>query len=433
MSDTVIKVDNLSKRYQLGSGDTGYKTFRETLVDSAKAPFLTLKSAFTAITNKTNPTNKTNSTNDPDLFWALRDVSFEVKQGEVVGIIGRNGAGKSTLLKILSKITEPTEGRIEIRGRIGSLLEVGTGFHPELSGHENVYLYGAILGMDRWEISRKFDEIIAFAELEKFIDTPVKRYSSGMYMRLAFAVAAHLEPEILLVDEVLAVGDAAFQKKCLGKMDDVSKEGRTVLFVSHNMNAITHLCTKCVLLNNGKIVKMGLTKDVVDNYIQNASLNTSRGEKHFKPPENPPFYVEKITTCNQKGEVILEIPRNEPLIISVKGKVFEPRNDYIIALDFTTIEDTLLFRSHSFEQKLSYDILNKRGDFTLECKIPPNLFPASTYRVGLITAIAGKGELQNYFPALEFDIIQTNLLGDRFLSTKGLLTPNCKWVKTDAN
>ena len=202
MSETVIKVENLSKQYRIGVKER-YKTFRETLVDAAKAPFRRIA--------RLNPKSQIR---DPqfETIWALKDVSFEIEQGKVVGIIGRNGAGKTTLLKILSKITEPTEGRVELRGRVGSLLEVGTGFHPELTGHENVYLYGAILGMDRWEVTRKFDEIIAFAELEKFIDTPVKRYSSGMYMRLAFAVAAYLEPEILLVDEVLAVGDAAFQK-----------------------------------------------------------------------------------------------------------------------------------------------------------------------------------------------------------------------------
>jgi len=289
MSDIVIKVDNLSKQYRIGTKE-GYKTFRETIVDAAKAPFQRVGAAW-SIAHRAWGKRKDSqllapssqhaegtsmhpapgsllSSQREDLIWALRDVSFEVKKGEVVGIIGRNGAGKSTLLKILSKITEPTEGRVELRGRIGSLLEVGTGFHPELTGHENVYLYGAILGMDRWEVTRKFDEIIAFAELEKFVDTPVKRYSSGMYMRLAFAVAAHLEPEILLIDEVLAVGDAAFQKKCLGKMEDVSMEGRTVLFVSHNMGAIASLCGRSVLLHEGEIKKIGETSSVVSYYLK---------------------------------------------------------------------------------------------------------------------------------------------------------------------
>jgi len=260
MSDIVIKVENLSKQYRIGSREAGYKTFCETLVDSAKAPFLRLSGAMSKALRAWSknidsppPAPGSKLSSPDDTIWALKNVSFEVKRGEVVGIIGRNGAGKSTLLKILSKIIEPTEGRVELRGRIGSLLEVGTGFHPELTGHENVYLYGAILGMDRWEVTRKFDEIVAFAELEKFIDTPVKKYSSGMYMRLAFAVAAHLEPEILLVDEVLAVGDAAFQKKCLGKMDEVADEGRTVLFVSHNMASIAALCSRGLLLSNGQL------------------------------------------------------------------------------------------------------------------------------------------------------------------------------------
>jgi lipopolysaccharide transport system ATP-binding protein len=265
MSLSVIKVENLSKQYRIGERE-GYKTFREAIVNLVKAPFrrwngFSLESEIGSaeLVVGRNPESET--------IWALKDISFEVNQSEVVGIIGRNGAGKSTLLKILSKITEPTEGRVELRGRVGSLLEVGTGFHPELTGHENIYLYGAILGMDRWEVTRKFDEIVAFAEIEKFIDTPVKRYSSGMYTRLAFAVAAHLEPEILLVDEVLAVGDVVFQKKCLGKMDDVSKEGRTVLFVSHNMAAISNLCQKGILLDNGKIICQGNVNNVVNDYI----------------------------------------------------------------------------------------------------------------------------------------------------------------------
>jgi lipopolysaccharide transport system ATP-binding protein len=257
MTDTVIKVENLSKQYRIGAREK-YKTFRETLVDAAKAPLKGIGSLFSR--------DSSHVARHAETIWALKDVSFEVKQGEVLGIIGRNGAGKSTLLKILSKITEPTEGRVELRGRVGSLLEVGTGFHPELTGHENIYLYGAILGMDRWEVTRKFDEIVAFAELEKFIDTPVKRYSSGMYMRLAFAVAAHLEPEILLVDEVLAVGDAAFQKKCLGKMGDVSKEGRTVLFVSHNLAAIIALCSRSLLLESGNLSMDGGSVEVTQYY-----------------------------------------------------------------------------------------------------------------------------------------------------------------------
>jgi lipopolysaccharide transport system ATP-binding protein len=267
MSDTVIKVENLSKQYRIGSAVDRHQTFREALTDTFTYPFRRLKHAF----------NKGNAASDgnPEYIWALKDVSFEVKQGEVVGIIGRNGAGKSTLLKVLSRITEPTEGRATLRGRVGSLLEVGTGFHSELTGEENIYLSGTILGMKSNEISRKFDEIVAFAEVEKYLDTPVKRYSSGMYVRLAFAVAAHLEPEILVVDEVLAVGDAEFQKKCLGKMGDVATAGRTVLFVSHNMAAVQSLCRTAFQLESGRIVRTGDSKKVVSEYLSGSGGNTS--------------------------------------------------------------------------------------------------------------------------------------------------------------
>jgi lipopolysaccharide transport system ATP-binding protein len=249
MSDTAIYVDQISKMYLVGSANQRHDTLRDLLVDVAKRLF------------------RGNGSHDElNHFWALKDISFEVKRGEVLGIIGRNGAGKSTLLKIFSRITEPTEGRAVINGRVGSLLEVGTGFHPELTGRENIYLNGSLLGMYRTEINRKFDEIVAFAEIEKFLDTPVKRYSSGMYVRLAFAVAAHLEPEILLIDEVLAVGDIEFQKKCLGKMGDVANAGRTVVFVSHNMNAVQRLCSQSIMLDLGQIVSQGNTDTVVSDY-----------------------------------------------------------------------------------------------------------------------------------------------------------------------
>ncbi len=255
----MIRVENLSKEYQLGARQAAYSTLRESLVETLRAPLERLRQKRRAV----------------EAIWALKDVSLEVERGDVVAIIGRNGAGKSTLLKILSRITEPTSGRVKLYGRVGSLLEVGTGFHPELSGRENIFLSGAILGMNKEEIKRKFDEIVAFAEIEKFIDTPIKRYSSGMYMRLAFAVAAHLEPEILLVDEVLAVGDAAFQKKCLGKMSEVAKEGRTVLFVSHNMTAVNQLCPRAVLLADGRVARVGETSEVVAEYL---SVGSGRGE-----------------------------------------------------------------------------------------------------------------------------------------------------------
>ncbi len=259
MSDTIIQVENLSKKYVIGQNrQQGTQTLRESLTAGTKS-----------LGKKILPFHKKQTSVTSEEYWALKDISFEIKQGEIVGFIGRNGAGKSTLLKILSRITEPTTGRIILDGRVASLLEVGTGFHGELTGRENIYLNGAILGMGKTEIKRKFDEIVAFSEVEKFLDTPVKRYSSGMYVRLAFAVAAHLEPEILIVDEVLAVGDAAFQKKCLGKMGDVAtKEGRTVLFVSHNMTTVRALCQKAYLLDGGQIKYQGVTSGAIDLYMQ---------------------------------------------------------------------------------------------------------------------------------------------------------------------
>src|SRR2546423_3557500 len=254
MSDIAIRCEGLGKQYRIGERER-YKALRDTITDAMAAPFRWLRKPQSAIRNPQLET-----------FWALKDLSFEIKRGEVVGVIGRNGAGKSTLLKIISRITAPTAGEVEIRGRVGSLLEVGTGFHPELTGRDNIFLNGAILGMRKAEVRRKFDEIVAFAEIEKFVDTPVKRYSSGMYVRLAFAVAAHLEPEILFVDEVLAVGDIAFQKKCLGKMGNVAKEGRTIVFVSHNMAAINALCSRCIILNAGEVEFDGSTAKATERY-----------------------------------------------------------------------------------------------------------------------------------------------------------------------
>src|SRR5687767_7080493 len=255
MTTPAIHIEGLSKQYRLGAQQTkGYRTLRESLGEALSSPWRRLR-------------GRRQEGGEGDTFWALQDVSFDVQPGEVVGVIGRNGAGKSTFLKVLSRITEPTDGRVELRGRIGSLLEVGTGFHSELTGRENIYLNGAIFGMSRREITRKFDDIVEFSEVDRFLDTPVKRYSSGMFVRLAFAVASHMEPEILLVDEVLAVGDAAFQKKCLGKMDDVSKSGRTVVFVSHNMSTILHLCEKVAVFDKGRLSYLGDCEGGVKEYL----------------------------------------------------------------------------------------------------------------------------------------------------------------------
>lgn len=295
----VIKVQNLSKLYRLGGRSEPYQTFRETISQTVRAPL-------NALRRGRNGEDKT--------IWALDDVSFEVQPGEVVGIIGRNGAGKSTLLKVLSRITEPTRGRVDLWGRVGSLLEVGTGFHPELTGRENIFLNGAILGMKRSEIERKFDEIVAFAEVEKFIDTPVKRYSSGMFLRLAFAVAAHLEPEVLVVDEVLAVGDASFQKKCLGKMSDVANEGRTVLFVSHNMGAIQGLCGRAIWLSGGKIVGQGEANHIVAEYMEMV------GQEIDTPAADPSaaLSIRKVHLRNESGEITSNFSFGSSLAIEIQ-------------------------------------------------------------------------------------------------------------------
>ncbi|WP_298002672.1 ABC transporter ATP-binding protein [uncultured Anaerolinea sp.] len=312
---TVISVEHLSKAYRLGQIGTG--TFaRDLEVWWAK------------LRGKPNPLLKIgqedHGNRDGEIIWALKDVSFTVEQGEVLGIIGRNGAGKSTLLKILSRITAPTEGRVKVKGRIASLLEVGTGFHPELTGRENIYLNGAILGMSRREIDRKFDEIVAFAEIEPFIDTPVKRYSSGMYVRLAFAVAAHLDAEILLVDEVLAVGDAEFQKKCLGKMGEVSsQEGRTVLFVSHNMAAVVNLCPTSIFLENGTIKLREQSSKVIEEYLRVPSVEKI-DLNEYRPKWALP-YITSVKLVNARGENTDTVPMGSDLIIKVKYSC--PRED----------------------------------------------------------------------------------------------------------
>ena len=290
MSESVIKVEGLSKKFIIGHQTTErYTALRDVITNNVKS-----------VVRKTRDLVRGNFTVEGDVeeeFWALKGVNFEINRGDRVGIIGRNGAGKSTLLKLLSRITEPSAGRITINGRVASLLEVGTGFHPELSGRENIFLNGAILGMSRAEIRRKFDEIVAFAEIEKFLDTPVKRYSSGMYVRLAFAVAAHLEPEILIVDEVLAVGDAQFQKKCLGKMEDVSKDGRTVLFVSHNMGTILQLCGSCILLNKGEVESSGNTSTIVENYYKSSSVVLEK-----KNNSDADIFLGHFYTCDEAGD-----------------------------------------------------------------------------------------------------------------------------------
>lgn len=391
MSETVIKVENLSKQYRIGSHER-YRTFRETLLDAVKGPFLRI-SSISLKSEIRNPESET--------IWALKDVSFEVKHGEIIGIIGRNGAGKTTLLKILSKITQPTIGRIELKGRVGSLLEVGIGFHPELTGHENVYLYGAILGMDRWEVTRKFDEIVAFAELEKFIDTPVKRYSTGMYMRLAFSVAAHLEPEILLVDEVLAVGDAAFQKKCLGKMENVSKEGRTVLFVSHNMSAIQHLCDSALLLAMGHIRHIGSTSETLELYEQDVLLSSRKGTY-------PPHVIFCLDIEQDKPQSDFEIVRIEILDQHSRPKAV------VSTWDRVKFRISYWARHDVQAGSAVLQIFTRHGVPLLLCSTQPDSAVPMTIKAGKNT--------------VECEFISLPLSAGEYIVGAGLAIPNKEWL-----
>jgi lipopolysaccharide transport system ATP-binding protein len=347
MSDFAIKADGLSKQYRLGGQQEKYKTLRDTLMDACAAPLRRLSAALRG-RSEAAPT-----------FWALRDISFEIARGDVVGVIGRNGAGKSTLLKILSRITEPTRGHAEVRGRVRSLLEVGTGFHNELTGRENIFLNGAILGMRRAEIARKFDEIVNFAEVEQFIDTPVKRYSSGMYLRLAFAVAAHLEPEILLVDEVLAVGDAQFQKKCLGKMGEVAQQGRTVLFVSHNMSAVKELCRHGILLDAGQIAFQGDAAKCIGEYLR-------RLEEQPAPREQG---AQRLVTgpLRAHSRAASGIIAGEPFTVTLPLNARELRNPtlFFIVEDFT---GATVVHSRTSSRELGAEVLN--GACQLELAMP---------------------------------------------------------------
>ena len=368
-SDTIISVEKVGKRYTLSHKGNGerYTALRDVIARQAVVPFRAIGQKMRAWSgsNGSEPhvSASTPSRNSVENFWALKDVSFEMKQGDVVGIIGRNGAGKSTLLKILSRITEPTEGRIRIKGRVASLLEVGTGFHPELTGRENIYLNGAILGMSRAEIKAKFDEIVAFTEVEKFLDTPVKRYSSGMYVRLAFAVAAHLEPEILIVDEVLAVGDTEFQMKCLGKMEDVSHCGRTVIFVSHNMAAITSLTGTSVLLQAGNCVFFGETQDAVEKYL--SSMQTQESRYNATPKDGKPSITRVEVFCSQSGSV-----HESGAPMRIEFDLYHPEAIPGAGLTFQIVNQAQVPVLHLCAYDHPIEICKNSGTTTVVCQIP---------------------------------------------------------------
>lgn len=415
MSDTVIRVENLGKKYIIGHQKQPYKTLRDVMAEGVKS----IKGKLL------KPLGKSIANPYREEFWALKDVSFEIKRGDRVGIIGRNGAGKSTLLKILSRITEPTTGQIAIKGRVASLLEVGTGFHPELTGRENIYLNGAILGMSKAEIGRKFDEIVAFAEVEKFLDTPVKFYSSGMYVRLAFAVAAHLEPEILVVDEVLAVGDAKFQQKCLGKMKDVSGEGRTVLFVSHQMGMINQLCSDAIVLQKGEIIKQGKTKETISYYLENLAFNQDNSYISTQCKEKEIFITE-TRTVNECGAYVSEFGHINAITIKIKFRINKYVDDTVLTVTVKDLQGRKIFSSQT---ELGKYLSNKMvEETTANMTIPPKLLTPGNYCFEIVIHIPNVRILDRIEEICKFTIID---MGSEFAIYEGLdygcIFADCIW------
>ncbi len=411
MSDAIITVQGLGKKYSIRHQTSErYTALRDVITDKARSLFSKPQSAIR------------NGSSIED-FWALKDISFEVKPGEVIGIIGRNGAGKSTLLKILSRITEPTEGKIRIKGRVASLLEVGTGFHPELTGRENIYLNGAILGMHRTEIKAKFDEIVAFAEVEKFLDTPVKRYSSGMYVRLAFAVAAHLEPEILVVDEVLAVGDADFQKKCLGKMGDVARGGRTVLFVSHNMTAVRSLCRDAILIHAGKIVERGHPDQVIKTYLK-ASEETG-WEVSWSDPARAPsgdgIWLSRVKVAPRDGGDLSRVEITVPLQIVIEYYNTIPGRLINVSLVIYTQDNQCVLNTGS--DSAAREI----GTHRAVCSIPGSFFNDETYRLRVLLVLDSSRAVVDRDHLVSFELHDSPRESNWYGKWIGVVRPTFEW------
>jgi lipopolysaccharide transport system ATP-binding protein len=374
MSDLAIRVEHLSKQYRIGAQAGRYDTLRDVITGTAER-----------VAHRLNP--GANGGAAANTIWALRDISFDVRRGQVLGIVGRNGAGKSTLLKVLARVTEPTEGLGEIHGRVGSLLEVGTGFHPELTGRENIFLNGAILGMKRTEIARKFDEIVEFSEVGQFIDTPVKRYSSGMYLRLAFSVAAHLEPEILVVDEVLAVGDAEFQRKCMGKMGDVAQEGRTVLFVSHNMSAILRLTQETLVIEKGQLAMRGPTPQAVDYYLSHgyATEGERKWETEEVPAEAYPFRPLALRVRDSRGAVTDTLRSTEPATLELEYSLAEGITGLRVGFYLMSTRGEYVFTSFDTDAPEAFERYSARpaGRYISHCTLPADLLNEGRYVIGV--------------------------------------------------
>jgi lipopolysaccharide transport system ATP-binding protein len=428
MADLAISVAHLSKQYRIGSyGSIRYATLRDALVGVVGAPARLLG----RLTGRKSLTGGV-AGEKKDHIWALRDISFEVRQGQVLGIIGRNGAGKSTLLKILARVTDPTEGIGEIHGRVGSLLEVGTGFHPELTGRENIFLNGAILGMKRKEIESKFDEIVAFSEVDKFIDTPVKRYSSGMYLRLAFAVAAHLDPEILVVDEVLAVGDAEFQRKCLGKMSDVAQQGRTVLFVSHNMSAILRLTQETLVIEKGRLEMRAPTAQAVDYYL--ARGDSKQGERVWEPDEVPaeaaPFAPVALRVLNRQGAVTDAVRSTDPVTVEVEYCLARETTGLRVGIYLMSTRGEMIFTSFDTDDPEQFERFpaRKAGRYASRCVIPADFLNEGRYVLGLN---ASSFRIRRYFQdeqALTFTVDAAGAPGMQWPEPRlGAVRPRLDW------
>lgn len=439
MGDIAIRVKNLSKCYRIYSKAEVGRTLREVISDVIKAPLINFRKLrmLTRFEDAKSPPSDLDEPNE-NIVWALRDVSLEVSSGDVIGIIGPNGAGKSTFLKILSRVTFPTCGEIDVFGRISSLLEVGTGFHPELTGRENIYLNGAILGMSRKEIDQKFDEIVEFAGIEKFIDTPVKRYSSGMYVRLAFAVGAHLESEILLIDEVLAVGDAAFQRKCLKKMGELGVGGRTVLFVSHNMSSIQSLCNKVVLFENGRVEDLSSNVEAtIQKYLQsgNSEVGRIRWENESKEFRNAWFYPTKFYLGDRDGNEVEEITsRNKEVFVYIEGDINKERADLQVGYSIEDEKGSLLYWSCHNDSKSSEWPRISKGKVLLRSKLPLDMLNLGSYRIKLICALYNKEWICNPYsnscPTLYFSIYQLGNDSPFLISRRpGLLSPVIKWER----
>ena len=432
MSKPAVSVQGLWKEYRIGGQRAVGETFYDVLSGALRRPFQG-RAAGDEGTDGPDAAGPPGG-GAPDRFWALRDVSFDIAPGEVVGIIGRNGAGKSTLLKILSRITAPTKGRVEVRGRLASLLEVGTGFHPELSGRENIYLNGAILGMTRRDIARKFDEIVAFAEVEKFIDTPVKRYSSGMYVRLAFAVAAHLDTDVLVVDEVLAVGDFSFQQRCMGKMRAISSDGRTVLFVSHNTGAVRRLCNRAVVLENGIVVQNGNVDTVVDRYLASERVTGGNAASFdFHLEDAAPVSIQRISLLDELGRSTSVFPRNTDVYVEIRVSVTESVEALCVGFDVLTPDGEIVLRSYHREEPSLSGVELGIGCHALTCKIQGTLLNQGVYFLAPLIASHQRYWIIEPKPCLRLEIESTPgssnvrlTLSDR--QWPGTVAPELRWT-----